>query len=118
EEESPPRTGVEVVSMSERGGQRVYTLRDLRNGNVVQNVTSKSARRLWQYAIERYSQLPDNPSQIEWVGNLGLLSKRGRRGQLRYDLVSRSAEGYRWFFGVTEDGIHGKWRRLVGQEDE
>lgn len=118
EEESPPRTGVEVVSMSERGGQRVYTLRDLRNGNVVQNVTSKSARRLWQYAIERYSQLPDDPSQIEWVGNLGLLSKRGRRGQLRYDLVSRSAEGYRWFFGVTEDGIHGKWRRLVGQEDE
>lgn len=118
EEESPPRTGVEVVSMSERGGQRVYTLRDLRNGNVVHNVTSKSARRLWQYAIERYSQLPDDTSQIEWVGNLGLLLKRGRRGQFRYDLVSRSAEGYRWFFGVTEDGIHGKWRRLVGQEDE
>lgn len=118
EEESPPRTGVEVVSMSERGGQRVYTLRDLRNGNVVQNVTSKSARRLWQYAIARYSKLPSDLSQVQWLGNLGLLSKRGRRGQFRYDLVSRSAEGYRWFFGVTEDGIHGKWRSLVGQEDE
>ncbi|MCX8062147.1 MAG: putative DNA binding domain-containing protein [Anaerolineales bacterium] len=118
EEESPPRTGVEVVSMIERGGQRVYTLRDLRNGNVVHNVTSKSARRLWQYAIERYSKLPDDLSQLQWSGNLGLLSKRGRRGQIRYDLVSRSAEGVRWFFGVTEDGIHGKWRSLVGQEDE
>lgn len=118
EEESPPRTGVEVVSMSERGGQRVYTLRDLRNGNVVQNVTSKSARRLWQYAIARYSKLPGDLSQVQWMGNLGLLSKRGKRGRFRYDLVSRSAEGYRWFFGVTEDGIHGKWRSLVGQEDE
>ncbi len=118
EEEAPPRTGVEIVSMSERGGQRIYTMRDLRNGNVVHNVTSKSARRLWQYAIERYSKLPSDPTQIHWLGNLGLLTKRGMRGQFRYDLVSRSADGYRWFFGVTEDGIHGKWRKLVGQEDE
>jgi len=118
EEEASPRTGVEVVSMSERGGQRVYTLRDLRNGNVVHNVTSKSARRLWQYAIERYSKLPTDLSEIQWMGNLGLLTKRGKRGQYRYDLVSRSAEGYRWFFGVTDDGLHGKWRQLVGQEDE
>ncbi len=118
EEESPPRTGVEIVSMGERGGQRVYTMRDLRNGNVVHNVTSKSARRLWQYAIERYSKLPSDPNQIQWLGNLGLLAKRGRAGQYRYDLVLRTADGYRWFFGVTQDGIHGKWRRLVGQEDE
>ncbi|GAB4475063.1 MAG: hypothetical protein Kow0088_11580 [Anaerolineales bacterium] len=118
EEEQPPRTGVEIVSMSERGGQRVYTLRDLRNGNVVHNVTSKSARRLWQYAINQYSKLPHDPSQIHWLGNLGLLAKRGKRGQFRYDLVSRTADGYRWFFGVTEDGIHGKWRKLLGVEDE
>ncbi len=118
EEEAPPRTGVEVVSMSERGGQRVYTLRDLRNGNMVRNVTSRSARRLWQYAIEMYSKLPKDPNEIHWMGNLGLLAKRGKRGQHRYDLVCRSAEGFRWFFGVTDDGLHGKWRRLVGQEDE
>lgn len=118
EEEAPPRTGVEVVSMSERGGQRVYILRDLRNGNVVRNVTSRFARRLWQYAIERYSKLPKDPGEIYWMGNLGLLAKRGARGQYRYDLVSRSAEGFRWFFGVTDDGLHGKWRKLVGQEDE
>ncbi len=118
EEEPPPRTGVEIVSMGERGGQRVYTMRDLRNGNVVHNVTSKSARRLWQYAIERYSKLPSDPNQIQWLGNLGLLAKRGKAGQYRYDLVLRTADGYRWFFGVTQDGIHGKWRRLVGQEDE
>ncbi len=39
--EVSPRTGVEIVSVVERNGGRYYALRDLRNGNVVNNVNSK-----------------------------------------------------------------------------
>ncbi|MGH2593746.1 MAG: RNA-binding domain-containing protein, partial [Anaerolineae bacterium] len=41
-----PRTGVEVVASEEREGRWYHTMRDLRNGNVVKNVTQKSARKL------------------------------------------------------------------------
>ncbi len=40
DENYAPRTGVEVVEVDERDGQRYYTVRDLRNGNVVKNVNS------------------------------------------------------------------------------
>jgi PHP family Zn ribbon phosphoesterase len=120
EAEKPPRTGVEIVSVSERGGQRVYSMRDLRNGNVVHNVTEKSARRLWQYAIATYSKLPADPHQVPivWHGNLGLLKGKSKGSARRYDLVAKTPQGLRWFFGVTDDGIHGGWRKLVGKEDE
>jgi hypothetical protein len=36
----------------------------------------------------------------------------------RYDLIQRSESGYRYYFGVTEDGIHGAWRKLVGLEED
>ena len=120
EDELPPKTGVEIVSVDERGDQKVYTMRDLRNGNVVQNVTEKSARRLWQYAIAAYSKIPCdiNQAQIIWQGNLGLLHKHGKVNHQRYDLVTRTHQGLRWFFGVTDDGIHGQWRKLVGKDEE
>jgi PHP family Zn ribbon phosphoesterase len=120
EREMAPRTGVEVVSVTERSGTKSYTLRDLRNGNVVKNVTQKSARRLWHYAISSYAQLPAdlNQAEIVWQGDFGLLkmSKQNKSG--RYDLVQRTPEGYRYYYGVTEDGIHGPWKTLVGQDDE
>jgi hypothetical protein len=47
-----PRTGVEIINVEERNGVRYYTMRDLRNGNIVKNVTHSSARRLWHYAIK------------------------------------------------------------------
>ncbi len=120
ERESPPKTGVEVVSVTDRSGTKYYTLRDLRNGNVVKNVTHKSARRLWHYAITSYDELPMDLSQagITWQGDLGLLKERKQGNRVRYDLVQRTPDGYRYYFGVTEDGIHGPWKRLVGQEDE
>ncbi|MGB9672770.1 MAG: RNA-binding domain-containing protein [Anaerolineales bacterium] len=120
ERELLPRTGVEIVSVNERGDEKVYTLRDLRNGNVVHNVTAKSARRLWQYAISNYGKIPPDIHQakITWQGNLGLLRKQGKKGNYRYDLVAQTPQGLRWFFGVTDDGIHGNWRQLVGKEDE
>lgn len=115
-----PRTGVEVVSVEERDGTRYYTVRDLRNGNVVKNVTRKSARRLWHYAITQYAQLSSNLAQakVQWEGDFGLLSREKQGKRQRYDLVQHTPEGYRFFFGVTDDGIHGPWKELVGQEDE
>ncbi|MEI2691925.1 MAG: RNA-binding domain-containing protein [Anaerolineae bacterium] len=51
-----PKVGVQIVDVRERGGVRYYTIRDLRNGASVQNVTLKSARRLWRYAISQHEQ--------------------------------------------------------------
>jgi hypothetical protein len=117
---APPRTGVEVVSVEERNGARYYTMRDLRNGNVVKNVTRSSARRLWHYAITEHARLPGDISQakIQWQGNLGLLHQQKQGKFIRYDLVQRTPQGIRYYFGVTEDGIHSSWKSLVGQEDD
>ncbi len=118
--ELAPRTGVEVVSVEERDGGGFYTVRDLRNGNVVKNVTLKSSRRLWHYALTQYARLPTNleNAEIHWQGEFGLLhqGKQGKRPN--YDLVQRTPQGYRYYFGVTDDGIHGPWKQLVGQDEE
>jgi PHP family Zn ribbon phosphoesterase len=115
-----PRTGVEVVGMEERGGSRYFTMRDLRNGNVVKNVTRTSARRLWHYAIKEFAKLPVNLSEapLTWEGDLGLLRRQKQGNITRYDLVQKTSDGYRYYFGVTDDGIRGPWKRLVGAEDE
>jgi hypothetical protein len=115
-----PRTGVEVVGVEERDGGSFYTVRDLRNGNMVKNVTLKSARRLWHYALTQYARLPSDieKADIQWQGDFGLLhqGKQGKRPN--YDLIQRTPQGYRYFFGVTDDGIHGPWKKPVGQEEE
>ncbi|MBN1146911.1 MAG: putative DNA binding domain-containing protein [Anaerolineales bacterium] len=120
EDDLAPRTGVEVVSEQERDGEHYYTMRDLRNGNVVKNVTRKSARRLWHYAIASFAELPSELSRakIQWQGQFGLLRRRKQGKSTRYDLVRRTDDGYRYYFGVTDDGIHGPWKRLVGHEDD
>ena len=120
DEAMAPRTGVEVVGVEERDGGSFYTVRDLRNGNVVKNVTLKSARRLWHYALTQYASLPEDllKAEVEWLGDYGLLKKRKQGKRLNYDLVERTASGNRFYFGVTDDGIHGPWKQLVGQEEE
>ncbi len=115
-----PRTGVEVVSVTERDGTQYYTLRDLRNGNVVKNVTKSSARRLWHYAISRYAQLPADVSKargVHWEGDRGVLRKYKQGKKWHYDLVQRTPQGNRFFFGVTEEGIVGPWKDVVGLEE-
>jgi hypothetical protein len=111
---------VEVVGVEERDGGSFYTVRDLRNGNMVKNVTLKSARRLWHYALTQYARLPSDieKADIQWQGDFGLLhqGKQGKRPN--YDLIQRTPQGYRYFFGVTDDGIHGPWKKPVGQEEE
>ena len=120
DEDLAPRTGVEVVSEEERDGGRYYTMRDLRNGNVVKNVTRSSARRLWHYAISQYSQLPEDltKADIAWQGEVGMLRVQHRGKLKRYDMAQKSSQGIRLYFGVTDDGIHGEWKNLVGGNEE
>jgi hypothetical protein len=120
ESDSPPRTGVEVVRVEERDGISYYTMRDLRNGNEVKNVTRVSARRLWHYAITEFDQLPSDISKakVQWLGNVGLLGVQWQGKNVRYNMVQRTNRGYRLYFGVTEDGVHGRWKDLVGGGDE
>lgn len=114
-----PRTGVEIVAVDEREGVRYYTMRDLRNNNVVKNVTRSSARRLWHYAISQFTGLPtdlNGASSIHWQGDLGIIGEQRRGKGRRFDLAQRTPEGIRLYFGVTEDGIHGEWKRVVGAD--
>lgn len=113
-----PRTGVEVIETEERKGTAYHTLRDLRNGNIVKNVTRKSARRLWHYAITQVEDHPLAPNKVEWHGDIGIMGKRKHRGKMRYDLVQREGGRIRRYFGVTDDGIDGVWAQLVGLEAE
>lgn len=115
-----PRTGVEVASVEERNGGRYYAMRDLRNGELVKNVTRNSARRLWAYAITTFASLPGDLSQadIQWHGDFGLLHEQKQGQNVRYDFVQRIGSHYRYYFGVTEDGLHGPWKELLGQEDD
>jgi len=118
--EAAPRTGVEVMAVETRDEDTYFTMRDLRNGNVVKNVTRKSARRLWHYAITTYASLPSDPVQmhIQWQGPYGLIRQQKQGKSLRYDLIQRTDNGYRFYFGVTDDGIHGPWKRLVGLDED
>lgn len=113
----PPRTGVEIVQSEERKGQLYHTMRDLRNGGQVQNVTRSSARRLWQYAISRREKQKPGDNAVSWTGDLGLVRKYQQGRRTRYDLVQRLPDGsMHVYYGVTEEGIHGPWKTVVGLE--
>ncbi|MGQ9683247.1 MAG: RNA-binding domain-containing protein [Anaerolineae bacterium] len=112
-----PRTGVEIVATEERKGVLYHTMRDLRNSSEVHNVTRSSARRLWQYAISRREKEQAEEPQITWTGDLGLLRKYQQGRRTRYDLAQRLPDGrLRVFYGVTEEGIFGPWKGVVGIE--
>jgi PHP family Zn ribbon phosphoesterase len=119
QEDLSPRTGVEVITPEDRQGSRYFTMRDLRNGNVVKNVTRTSARRLWHYAILRFTELSGKLDQanIQWEGDLGLIQRRKQGKTDLFDLIQRTANGYRFYFGVTLDGIHGPWKVFI-EDDE
>jgi hypothetical protein len=109
-----PKTGVEIISVEERKGKNYYSLRDLRNGNIVHNVTRQSARKLWQYALTEHETRAVEADKVEWQGNIGLWKKYKRGGQTRFDLLQRDADNIlHIYYGVTEDGIHGPWHGLV-----
>jgi len=114
-----PRTGVEVIPPEIRDGKSFYSLRDLRNGNIVKNVTTSSARRLWHYAISKYSEICNSldKQNIEWLGNYGLLHRYEQGKNPHFDLIEKTSGGYRYYFGVTPDGIHGPWKVFFSDEE-
>jgi hypothetical protein len=116
----PPSNGVEIISTATRDNTHYHTMRDLRNASTVHNVTRKSARRLWHYAILQHEHGSPALSEVLWHPELpvGLWRQGNRAGALRYDLVSRYPDGStRIFYGVTEDGLTGPWADLAQLAD-
>lgn len=109
-----PKTGVQVLSMEERGGVVYFTVRDLRNNSIIRNVTMKSARDLWHYAITQFADHPGGPEEIEWQGDRAVLTREMRAGKMRSDLAIRDAGGkVVVFYGVTDEGLDERWRELI-----
>ena len=111
-----PQIGVEIIASEERGGLQYHTICDLRNGNVIKNVTRKGARKLWNYAIQQHEDHPADPAKVEWRKNVGVVSAEKRAGKVRYDLALRENGAIRVFYGVTEDGMEGDWAAFIQDE--
>lgn len=114
---SAPRVGVEIVGSEQRNNTQYYIMRDLRNGNIVKNVTRSSARRLWHYAIKQRESNPVKPEQVKWDGDVGLWRRYKKSGNVRYDLVQREGGNIRVYYGVTENGMHGKWQTFLAPDE-
>jgi hypothetical protein len=113
-----PHTGVEIVDTTERNGIPYHTVKDLRNGSVVQNVTRFSARRLWRYAISERESGELDMNTVRWEGDIGVWKVHKRGGQTRYNLVQRDPDGrLHIYYGVTDDGLHGPWRVFAEAPD-
>ena len=111
-----PKAGVEILDIEERDGERYYRMRDLRSNRVAENVTRKSARRLWRQAIiERENGVPDVEA-ITWEGNLGYVGSAVRDGVRRYNLAYRDNDDIRYFYAVGDEGINEAWRHLVATD--
>ncbi len=111
-----PQIGVEIVETGERNGNRFYSVRDLRNGHIIKNVTRRGARKLWNYAIQQHEDRPVLSDKIDWRDNIGLVGLEKRAGKTRYDLALREGDRVRIFYGVTDDGMEGEWGAFVQEE--
>lgn len=113
----PPRGGVEIIGTEQRNDTRYHVLRDLRNGNIVKNVTRSSARRLWHYAITRRESHPVDVNAVQWQGDIGLVRRYRRDGKPRFDLAQRNDGNLRVYYGVAESGMHGNWSIFLADEE-
>jgi hypothetical protein len=114
----PPRNGVEIVGIETRKGEQYHVMRDLRNNNLVRNVTKNSARRLWYYAILERENNPVDSSRVQWSGQVGLWRRYRRGDAIRHDLVMRdNGKTMRVFYGVTADGMPGIWKQFVSDTE-
>lgn len=113
-----PTAGVEIISVEQRGEERYYTMRDLRNGNIVNNVTRASARKLWHYAIKQREGNPVRPDKVQWQGDIGLWVRYQRQGETRCDLVQRDGPNLRVYYGVSDTGMGGPWQVFLVPEEE
>lgn len=114
----PPRGGVEIIGTEQRSNAQYHILRDLRNGNIVKNVTRSSARRLWHYAISQKESNPVKPDKVQWHGDIGLWRRYQKAGENRFDLVQRTNGDLRVYYGVTESGLHGPWQVFLEPDEE
>jgi hypothetical protein len=114
-----PRAGVEIIGTESRNGTTYHVMRDLRNGNIVHNVTRESARRLWHYAIKQREMNPVSADQVQWSdeGDIGLWRSYRRGNDVRYDLVQRNNEKLRVFYGVSEAGMDGHWQQFLEPDE-
>ena len=112
-----PGTGVQILETVETKGVLHHTMKDLRNGSVVRNVTRSSARKLWGYAITECETQPVQADQVQWHGDLGLVKSSKRAGKMRYDLAQRLPDGtLQVYYGVTDDGMRGAWRVFLAPD--
>jgi hypothetical protein len=111
-----PQIGVEIVETEVRHGNRFHSIRDLRNGRVIKNVTRRGARDLWNYAIQKHEDRPTIAANVQWRGMIGLIHAEKRAGKVRYDLALREGDLIRVFYGVTQDGMEGPWAVFVQDE--
>lgn len=111
----PPRTGVEIVKSEKRKGTIYHTVRDLRNGNLIKNVTKSSARKLWHYAISQVEAGIPERDKIRWQGDIALVDQRTRDDHVWYDLALRDADTVHVYYGVTDSGLNEDWLPLVQQ---
>lgn len=110
-----PRNGVEVVEVLETPNGPRFTLRDLRNGNLVHNVSGTTQRRLWKYATQEYQHRPVDPGHVRWRGDYGYIRAYRPRGEkTRHNLAYRGGDaGLRVFYGATEEGLTEHWRAVM-----
>jgi hypothetical protein len=113
-----PRAGVEIIGTEHRNGTNYHIMRDLRNGNVVHNVTRESARRLWHYAIRQHETSPVSRDDVQWAGDIGLWRSYKRGNDVRYDLVKEENGRLRVFYGVSEAGMSGPWQQFLETDDD
>ena len=111
-----PRTGVEIVHSEKRQGTIYHTVRDLRNGNLIKNVTRKSARKLWHYAITQVEAGAPKPDSIQWQGNLAVLGQRKKHDSVWYDLALRDDGDIHYYYGVTDSGLNDDWLALIQKQ--
>ena len=109
-----PRNGVEIIASAEVDGVVTYSLRDLRNGVVTEDVPRDTTRKLWRYAIQQREQRSVDQGHIRWKGDLGFWKVyRPHRGEKRYNLALRNGADVRLFYGVGEDGLTDDWRNVI-----
>lgn len=111
-----PRYGVEVVAVEPRGSLNIYTMRDLQTGGVVKNVTRMSASKMWRYAIKQQETNPVQLDKVRWNGIYGLWRKYRRLAEVRYDLVLRTKDGARYFYGVPDTQLKSGWLVFANAE--
>ncbi|MCP5096654.1 MAG: transcriptional regulator [Chloroflexi bacterium] len=110
---APPRTGVEIVNSHKRQGTVYHTVRDLRNGNLIKNVTRSSARKLWHYAITQAESSVPKEKEIKWQGDIAIVSQRKRDDNAWYDLALRENNNIHLYYGVTDSGLNDDWLKII-----